>query len=128
MSNYTGGCACGRIRYEYTGEPQFSFHCCCRQCQRVSGGGHTSLFIAVAEQLTTKGELKFFDRTSESGNTVSGGFCPTCGSPVMSVNSGYPDKRYIHAATLDDPSVFVPEKVVWESERQTWDHLDPKLS
>lgn len=51
----------------------------------------------------------------------------TCGSPVMSANSGYPDVRYIHAATLDDQGTFVPQRVVWRSERQPWDHLDPDL-
>jgi hypothetical protein len=98
VSHYRGGCACGSIRYEYSGEPQLSLHCCCRSCQRASGGGHTSVFIALTEGLTTSGELKLFERTAESGNSVRGGFCPTCGSPVMSANSGYPDVRYIHIA------------------------------
>jgi hypothetical protein len=127
MSAYTGGCACGAVRYAYTAEPQFSFHCCCRQCQRVSGSGHTSLFIAAAESFRSTGELSSFDRGSGSGNTVTNHFCPWCGSPVMSSNSGYPNVRYVHAATLDELSRFVPEKIVWGAERQAWDHLDPKL-
>jgi hypothetical protein len=127
VSQYTGGGACGNIRYESSAEPQLSLHCCCRACQRASGGGCTSLFIAPAKSLRVMDDLRFFDRTAESGNTVRGGFCPTCGSPVTSVNSGYPDVRYIHAATLDDPWRFVPERVVWGSERQPWDHLDPSL-
>ena len=84
-----------------------SFPCCCRSCQRTSGGGHTSLFVASAENLATRGGLRFVDRTAESGSTVSSGFCPTCGSPVMSANSAHPDARYIHAASLDDPTLYV---------------------
>lgn len=32
---YTGGCACGAIRYEITGEPAVMVDCQCRQCQRA---------------------------------------------------------------------------------------------
>ena len=39
---YTGGCACGAIRYSIAGEPLFSYHCQCRDCQRESGSGHGS--------------------------------------------------------------------------------------
>lgn len=93
----------------------------------MSGSGHTSLFVLEAERLTTTGELRFFERRAESGNTVRNGFCPSCGSPVLSVNSGFPDARYVHAATLDDPGRFVPSQVVWASEQQPWDAFDPGL-
>ena len=39
---YTGGCACGAIRYEISAEPIFMNHCQCRDCQRESGTGHGS--------------------------------------------------------------------------------------
>lgn len=41
-SSYTGGCACGAIRYEISGEPMFSNDCQCRDCTRESGTGHGS--------------------------------------------------------------------------------------
>ena len=37
---YTGGCGCGAIRYEITGEPIVQNDCQCRDCQRKSGTGH----------------------------------------------------------------------------------------
>ena len=39
---YTGGCACGAIRYETPHAPVFQNHCQCRDCQRRSGTGHGS--------------------------------------------------------------------------------------
>ena len=39
---YTGGCACGAVRYEATAEPVFSNHCQCRDCRMRSGTGHGS--------------------------------------------------------------------------------------
>jgi hypothetical protein len=39
---YTGGCACGAIRYEISGGPVFMNDCQCRTCQKKSGTGHES--------------------------------------------------------------------------------------
>ena len=36
---YTGGCACGAIRYQISAEPMVSNHCQCRDCQHKSGTG-----------------------------------------------------------------------------------------
>ena len=35
---FTGGCYCGKLRYEVQGEPIFKALCHCRQCQYFSGG------------------------------------------------------------------------------------------
>ena len=37
---YTGGCACGAVRYRIFDEPMFQPDCQCRDCQRMSGTGH----------------------------------------------------------------------------------------
>jgi hypothetical protein len=37
METTFGGCACGAVRYEFTGEPVMMGHCQCRACQRDSG-------------------------------------------------------------------------------------------
>ena len=39
---YTGGCACGAIRYAIDDAAVFEHHCQCRDCQRRSGTGHSS--------------------------------------------------------------------------------------
>jgi hypothetical protein len=40
----TGGCACGRVRYTVTVEPEEAYLCHCRMCQRATG----SVSIAFA--------------------------------------------------------------------------------
>ena len=36
-----GGCLCGAVAYELTGEPMFVGHCACENCQKAGGGGHS---------------------------------------------------------------------------------------
>jgi hypothetical protein len=128
MSKYQGGCACGAIRYQVQGEPLFSMHCQCRQCQRVTGTGHASQFGVRTSSLELEGALSFYEMQADSGNTVRSGFCPHCGSPVLKSSSGYPEMVFLHAATLDDPRLFKPQKVVWTSQAQPWDFVDPDLN
>ena len=124
---WTGGCACGAVRYEASEAPVFSFHCQCRQCQRATGGGHASAFVVRQDTTTVRGEMTFFERTSDRGNIVSSGFCPICGSPMMNRNAAYPEHLYINAATLDDPGLFRPTAVLFKESAQPWDHIDPDL-
>ena len=122
-----GGCLCGSVRYEADIEPQFSIQCCCRQCQKITGTGHASQFALPKMQVTFTGEPKIYRMSADSGNVVSSAFCSNCGNPMFKASSGYPDTLFFHAATLDDPSLFQPQAVVWSKGKQPWDYLDPNL-
>ena len=50
MANtYTGGCTCGAIRYEATGDPVAELHCQCQHCRSRSGTGHSSFVVFAGE-------------------------------------------------------------------------------
>ena len=119
-----GGCACGAIRYAVTGETQFSIICQCRQCQHISGSGHAAQFAVAKADTRIAGAMKFFDQVADTGNTVSSGFC---GSPVAKQTTKLPELWFFHAATLNDPSSYVPEMVVFEASAQPWDRVDSAL-
>jgi len=123
----TGGCACGAVRYEISGEAKTSAQCQCRDCQRATGTGHVDSMTFPTSAVKLTGELKFHDSPSDSGNTMSRGFCPNCGSPVMWTLSRNPDVRVIMVGSLDDPSVFTPGVVFYTSSGHAWDQLDPAL-
>jgi len=123
----TGDCACGAVRYEIAGSFGFSFHCQCRKCQRATGTGHSSAFVVDIADTTLAGQLRYYEQPSDSGYLTRGAFCPVCGSPVFAMTDRFSERRYIHAATLDDPSLFRPERVVFRAEAQPWDHMDPVL-
>ena len=125
---YTGGCACGAIRYEIPGEPLAMNDCQCRDCQRRSGTGHGSyLTVAGRQQVELRGDATHWNRTGDSGNTMTHGFCPACGSPVYMTFAAAPDLLTVHAASLDDPGRYQPQLVTYAVRGHAWDHFDPAL-
>jgi hypothetical protein len=125
---FTGGCACGAVRYEIAAEPVFQVHCHCRHCQQKSGTGHGSYLTFLGrDRVTVTGEAAHWDIAGDSGNLKTRSFCPTCGSPVHLTSAAMPDHFTIHAASLDDPARFTPQVVFYAARAYDWDHVDPAL-
>lgn len=125
---YTGGCACGAVRYEIADEPVFMNECQCRQCQQRSGTGHGSyLSFGSHRNVKLSGETRIWQATADNGNVKSHAFCPQCGAPVFLTFSATPAVFTIHAGSLDDPSRYRPQAVTFASRAQAWDPIDPAL-
>ena len=120
----TGGCACGAIRYKCSEKPIAELICHCRDCQRASGSATSAVLLVASDRLTFKGAQQTFHTvTTASGNRLSRGFCPTCGSPVSARWEGNPmcsKLQAIHAGSLDDPSTFSPTFEDWVSRAYSW--------
>ncbi|WP_418128669.1 GFA family protein [Variovorax sp. 375MFSha3.1] len=127
-SSYTGGCACGAIRYEIPSEPIFQNHCQCLDCQHKSGTGHGSYLSFPRGGAKQTGNATLWDMVGDSGNVKTRAFCPTCGSPVYMTYAAMPDVITVHAASLDDPSRFRPQAVTYAVRGHEWDAQDPALT
>lgn len=125
---YTGGCACGAIRFEITGEPVFANHCQCRDCQHMSGTGHGSYLTFPREGVKCSGEATLWDMKGDSGQIKTRAFCPTCGSPVYMTFAAMPGIFTVHAASLDDPGRFTPKVLTYAMGGHAWDQLDAALT
>lgn len=125
---FTGGCACGAIRYECSTEPVMSLNCHCRDCQRASGSAYASaIAVPTASFRLLKGTPKYYSVKADSGHTTSRGFCPECGSPVLGKITEEPDIMVIQAGSLDDPSGHQPSMDLFLSSAQPWDFMNPAL-
>jgi hypothetical protein len=125
-SFFTGGCACGAIRYEVDAEPIVMFNCHCRDCQRTSGGPYTPVVYVPAKAFKiTKGSPHYYGTTSQMVGHNKRGFCPECGSRLF--GGATEQGQGITASSLDDPTLFKPQFEIWASDAQPWDHMDPKL-
>jgi hypothetical protein len=124
---YTGGCACGAIRYEIAGEPLVQNDCQCLDCQHMSGTGHGSYLTFPNAGVKQTGAATRWDIVGDSGNVKTRAFCPACGSPVYMTFSAMPEVFTVHAASLDDPSRYKPQAVTYTVRGHAWDHFDPAL-
>ena len=108
---FTGGCACGAIRYECSAEPVMMFKCHCRNCQQMTGSGFSPAVLVPAEAFrVTRGQMRYHFTPSAAGGQHKRGFCAECGSLLTGGdNTERPtDIVGVTAGSLDDPSWFQP--------------------
>src|SRR5262245_35031683 len=123
MTKFTGGCLCGAVRYESSADPAMMGHCHCVDCRRSSGTGHSSHLLVPEGAVKISGKLASYDRAADSGNVVTRGFCPVCGSAILSRNSASPGIVFLRASSLDDLEIFKPQVVVYASRAASWDAI-----
>jgi hypothetical protein len=123
----TGGCLCGAVRYEISAKPIASINCHCRTCQKATGAAYLALMFVPATALKISGNYKEYATLAASANTVYRAFCPECGTSLFGRNNTFTEIRPVAAATLDDPSVFKPEKDMWIVDAEPWDYMNPEL-
>lgn len=124
---YSGGCACGALRYEVRGEPVAMNDCQCRQCQRESGTGHASHLVFAGAEVEVHGESRTWDSVGDGGTVKRRAFCPTCGAPVFMTFRDMPDLFVLRAGSLDDPERYTPQTLTWTAAARSWDRVDPDV-
>ena len=104
----SGGCGCGAIRYEATGEPFWVGHCHCQSCRNYTGAPMVT-FLKSSRQLYT------------SSSNVGRGFCNQSGTPLSwEGSSSLPERGEIvelYISTFDDPERFKPANHLWYDEK-----------
>lgn len=114
-----GGCFCGHVRYEISGEPALQLLCFCSDCLRTSGtAGYAGYMVKDDDFRVVSGTAKVHARTSKEGRTVKRHFCPECGSNLFGVTQlGLVS---VAAGTLDDPNLFSPSAVAFAEDAPPW--------
>ena len=76
----TGGCLCGRIRYEVDNAPVEAGYCHCDMCKKALGNLFGAwVFVRHEDFRFTCGDLSWYQSTER----VKRGFCANCGSPLV---------------------------------------------
>jgi hypothetical protein len=117
---YTGGCQCQSVRYVVTMEPIRVLACHCTECQCQSGSAFAMSMPVKKDSLTVTGPTKQFTRMADSGNEVTGVFCPECGVRIYHVLKSAPDVTSIKPGTLDDTRWLRPGSFIWMKSAQGW--------
>ncbi|WP_420819932.1 GFA family protein [Ruegeria marisrubri] len=97
------------------------FRCHCRDCQQLTGTGHSEMIPLLAETFTIGYACKTYELIGGSGWPTYSSFCPNCGFQLTRRSERMNDRIYVHAASLDDPSRYVPEKSIYSEAARPWD-------
>jgi hypothetical protein len=100
----TGGCACGRIRYTVTVEPNEAYLCHCRMCQRATGSVSIAFVTFSLDGLCWEREPDWYD----SSPIARRPYCRECGTSLGFMFKKDADKMDLTVASFDDPSPFTP--------------------
>ena len=113
-----GGCRCGAVRYELSGEVAHHAICHCTDCRRSAGAAAVSWICIPASGLTYAGEVTSYD----SSPGVERQFCPICGTGLFYYNEAVlPGMVDIQSATLDDAGDHAPQAHIQMAEALPWE-------
>jgi hypothetical protein len=115
MTTHKGGCLCGGVRIEVTGEPYRVGVCHCLDCRK----GHGAIFRTFA--MYPDGAVRSTGETAtyRHKRKVDRHFCPKCGSPLFQTEDGTGEVE-VFVGCFDEPSRVAPTYELWMPRREAW--------
>jgi hypothetical protein len=118
-----GGCLCGSVRYEATGEPYNITHCHCSDCRRSSGAPFVTWasFRRSGFRFTAgkPNELRWAGRVRS--------FCSRCGTPLTFITDPNADEVDVTVCSFDQPDTVTAVDHTWIEDRLPWIRLADDL-
>ena len=114
----TGGCLCGRVRYQTSGVPTPPTLCHCAACRRASGA-HVLGWVSFP-----KSEFRYTSALPaefRSTAKVVRSFCQECGTALTYWNEEWPNDIDVTIGSLDAPDALPPADHTWMSDAVAWD-------
>ncbi|MGK5027958.1 GFA family protein [Janthinobacterium sp. MDT1-19] len=81
----TGGCLCGAVRFEVTGDGSNPHSCSCRNCQQHTGAPTVAWMEFARDQVRWTGTVGA-PATYRSSDYSSRAFCAACGSSIGAID------------------------------------------
>jgi hypothetical protein len=102
MRVYTGGCHCGRVRFEVRAPARLTVSEC--NCSMCSKSGYLHLIVPRSRFRLLAGESSLSTYTFNTG-TAKHLFCSVCGVKSFYVPRSHPDGYSVNARCLDQAMV-----------------------
>jgi hypothetical protein len=117
MTQHSGGCLCGFVRFVSDGDPLWVAHCHCASCRRHTASSMATFVGFRREQVTFQtGDRSIY----ASSPGVQRGFCARCGTPVSYESQSSSGELHLYLGCFDDPENFVPGAHVFYGEHLPW--------
>lgn len=113
----TGGCQCGRVRFEVTSAPKWVVHCHCSLCRNQTGTAFATWASVPAAAFTwvSAGPKIYTDSPDRHR-----GFCPECGTQLVGLSPKWPGEFHILIGALDNPDSVAPVLHAYYADRLPW--------
>ncbi len=121
-----GGCLCGGIRFEISGDLWDMCYCHCQMCRRAHGTPFGNFVAANPRdrQYTEGEELIARYQSSADGSRT---FCSRCGSRLEFQNSRAPEETWIAVGTFDDDPGIRSTSHIWVDSKAPWYEITDDL-
>ena len=124
MTRFQGGCLCGEVRFEVSGEAHFSCLCHCPSCRKAAGAPLVGWVM--------------FDRNSvnwdpsktqvfESSKGVKRSFCPVCGTTLFFEADYIKGLIDVTTESFDDIDAVQPVAHIWTKHESDCVRAMPEL-
>jgi hypothetical protein len=114
-------CQCGALTAQIQdGAEPMVVACHCLDCQKRSGSPFGTMAYYPENFVYFAGEAREFSRPTDSGNTFTTGFCPTCGSTLYGKASGFSGIVGVTLGTIENAVLPVPVRSVYEQSKHRW--------
>ncbi|PWU19523.1 MAG: aldehyde-activating protein [Verrucomicrobia bacterium] len=116
----SGGCSCGRVRYQLLDKP-IRVHCChCTDCQRHTGSAFVlNAIIETSAIKILRGKLRAVPVPRDFGPHEIYR-CPKCNVALWSVYGHRSQIRFVRVGTLDEPSALRPDIHIYTETKVPW--------
>ena len=124
----SGQCDCGAVTLAINGRVVSMFLCSCDNCQRATGGGHSSVALLPADAVRIDGATTAFSRPADSGATFTRHFCPRCGTTLYAHSSRAPTLRIVPVGIFAGHNDwFRPNQLLFARSHRAWDLIPDQL-
>ena len=114
-------CQCGTLSATIDdGAEPMTVACHCIDCQKRSGSPFGIMAYYRDASVAIAGAAREYSRPTDSGNTYTIGFCPTCGSTLYGRASRLRGITGVTVGTISDPAFPAPLRSVFEQSRHHW--------
>lgn len=119
MTEHSGSCLCGTVRFEIRGDFDRFYLCHCQHCRKDTGSAHAANLFSQSARLSWQSGADAVTSFALPGTRHCRSFCSSCGSALP--DTQIPGLLVVPAGCLDTEITMVPTAHIFASSSAAWD-------
>jgi len=119
MTDHSGSCLCGTVRFEVHGDFESFYLCHCQHCQKDTGSAHAANLFSRSAQLNWLAGAEAVASFTLPATRHGKSFCKRCGSALP--NTQPAGALVVPAGCLDTEVSVLPTAHIFTAGRAAWE-------